>query len=197
MPSKTRPDARSRLLEVARRRFASDGALSATLDEVRREAEVSVGALYHHFPDKLSLATAVFAQLLGEYQAGFVTMLRGHDTAQGGIRGGVAYHLRWVSAHRGEAGLLLGPRLDSAELRAHNDAFFSAVRDWWRPHHRYGALQPMQAGVTAALWLGPAQEYSRYWVAGAAKRIPPGTIEIFADAAWAALCANEIEEVRS
>ena len=118
MPSNTRPDARSRLLEVARRRFASDGALSATLDEVRREAEVSVGALYHHFPDKLSLATAVFAQLLGEYQAGFVTMLRGHDTAEGGIRGGVAYHLRWVSAHRGEAGLLLGPRLESAELRA-------------------------------------------------------------------------------
>lgn len=196
MPPKTRPDARSRLLEVARRRFASDGALSATLDEVRREAEVSVGALYHHFPDKLSLATAVFAQLLSEYQAGFVTMLRAHDTAEGGIRGGVAYHLRWVSAHRGEAGLLLGPRLDSAELRAHNDAFFSAVRDWWRPHHSYGALQPMQPGVTAALWLGPAQEYSRYWVAGAAKRIPPGTIEIFADAAWTALRANEIEEVR-
>lgn len=196
MPPKTRPDARSRLLEVARRRFASDGALSATLDEVRREAEVSVGALYHHFPDKLSLATAVFAQLLSEYQAGFVTMLRAHDTAEGGIRGGVAYHLRWVSAHRGEAGLLLGPRLDSPELRAHNDAFFSAVRDWWRPHHSYGALQPMQPGVTAALWLGPAQEYSRYWVAGAAKRIPPGTIEVFTDAAWTALRANEIEEVR-
>nr|WP_090281601.1 TetR/AcrR family transcriptional regulator [Mycolicibacterium komanii]CRL78222.1 transcriptional regulator [Mycolicibacterium komanii] len=196
MPSKTRPDARSRLLEVARRRFASDGALSATLDEVRREAEVSVGALYHHFPDKLSLATAVFAQLLGEYQAGFVAMLRAHDTAEGGIRGGVAYHLRWVSEHRGEAGLLLGPRLDSAELRAHNEAFFTAVRDWWRPHHSYGALQPMQPGVTAALWLGPAQEYSRYWVAGTAKRIPPKTIEIFADAAWTALRANEIEEVR-
>ena len=197
MPSKTRPDARSRLLEVARRRFASDGALSATLDEVRREAEVSVGALYHHFPDKLSLATAVFAELLGEYQAGFVAMLRGHDTAEGGIRGGVAYHLRWISAHRGEAGLLLGPRLDSAELNAHNDAFFAAVRDWWRPHHSYGALQPMRSGVTAALWLGPAQEYSRYWVAGAAKRIPPGTIEIFADAAWTALRANEIKEGRS
>lgn len=196
MPARNRPDARSRLLEVARRRFASDGALSATLDEVRREAEVSVGALYHHFPDKLSLATAVFAELLGEYQAGFVTMLRRHDTAEGGIRGGVVYHLRWVSAHRGEAGLLLGPRLDSGELRAHNDAFFAAVRDWWRPHHSYGALQPMQPGVTAALWLGPAQEYSRYWVAGAAKRIPPATIEIFSDAAWAALRANEIEEDR-
>ncbi|RAV07483.1 TetR/AcrR family transcriptional regulator [Mycolicibacterium sp. GF69] len=194
MPARTRPDARTRLLEVARRRFAFDGALSATLDEVRREAEVSVGALYHHFPDKLSLATAVFAQLLGEYQAGFIAMLREQGTAEGGIRGGVAYHLRWVSAHRGEATLLLGPRLDSAELREHNDVFFAAVRDWWRPHHGYGVLQPMRVDVTAALWLGPAQEYSRYWIAGTAKRIPRETIGIFADAAWAALRANEIEE---
>ncbi|MGE2720952.1 TetR/AcrR family transcriptional regulator [Mycolicibacterium celeriflavum] len=194
MPARTGPDARSRLLEVARRRFASDGALSATLDEVRREAEVSVGALYHHFPDKLSLATAVFAELLAEYQAGFVAMLRGHDTAEGGIRGGIAYHLRWVAAHRGEAGLLLGPRLDSDELRAHNEAFFAAVGDWWRPHHNYGALQPMRVGVTAALWLGPAQEYSRHWIATVAKRIPPATVETFADAAWKALRANDIEE---
>ncbi|KUH65530.1 TetR family transcriptional regulator [Mycolicibacterium novocastrense] len=194
MPSRTRPDARSRLLAVARRRFAADGALSATLDEVRREAEVSVGALYHHFPDKLSLATAVFAEVLAEYQAGFLTMLRAHDTAEGGIRGGVAYHLRWVSTHRNEAGLLLGPRLDSAELRSHNETFFATIRDWWRPHHGYGALQPMRVGVTAALWLGPAQEYSRYWIAGAARRIPPETIETFAHAAWKALRTNDTEE---
>ncbi|MCV7280076.1 helix-turn-helix transcriptional regulator [Mycolicibacterium flavescens] len=191
-----RSDARTRLLAAARRRFAADGALSATLDEVRREAEVSVGALYHHFPDKVSLATAVFAQLLGEYQAGFIAMLRSHDTAEGGIRGGVAYHLRWVAAHRGEAGLLLGPRLDSDELRESNEQFFAAVGDWWRPHHRYGVLQPMRVAVTAALWLGPAQEYSRHWVYSAAKRLPPGTIEVFADAAWAALRSRETEEDR-
>jgi AcrR family transcriptional regulator len=73
---------------VARRRFAVDGALGPTLDQVRREAEVSVGTLYHHFPDKPALAAAVYAQLIGEYQAGFVAMLRDHDTAEGGIRGG-------------------------------------------------------------------------------------------------------------
>jgi AcrR family transcriptional regulator len=192
--TRTGSDARTRLLDVARRRFAVDGALSATLDEVRREAAVSVGALYHHFPDKLTLATAVYAQVLGEYQAGFVAMLREHDTAKGGIRGGVAYHLRWVSAHRGEATLLLGSRLDSEELRQSNSTFFAAVRDWWRPHHSYGVLRPMRIGITAALWLGPAQEFSRHWVAGAESKMPRGVIETFADAAWAALRANNIEE---
>jgi len=46
-------------METARRRFASDGAIAATLDEIRRDADVSVGALYHHFPDKPALAAAV------------------------------------------------------------------------------------------------------------------------------------------
>lgn len=189
-----RADARTRLLEVARRRFAVDGALSATLDDVRREAGVSVGALYHHFPDKLSLATAVYAQLVDEYQSGFLAMLRTHDTAEGGIRGGVAYHLRWVAAHRGEATLLLGARLDSDQLRESNRDFFAAVGDWWRPHHTYGALKPMRIGITAALWLGAAQEFTRYWIAGPTAKMPRGIVETFADAAWAALRANTIEE---
>jgi AcrR family transcriptional regulator len=187
-------DARDRLLRVARRRFAADGALVPTLDEVRREAEVSVGALYHHFRDKPALAAAVYAQLISEYQAGFVAMLREHDIAEGGIRGGVAYHLRWVTGHRAEARLLLGDRIDSAALRDSNREFFAAVRDWWRPHHTYGVLRPMRLGVTAALWLGAAQEYSRYWIAGGEARMPRDAAETFATAAWAVLRANDIEE---
>lgn len=190
-----RPDARGRLLEVARRRFAADGALAATLDEVRRDAGVSVGALYHHFPDKPALAAAVYAQVMSEYQAGFIAMLRQHADAEGGIRGGVAHHLRWVAANRAEAALLLGDRLDSVELRDSNREFFAAVRDWWRPHHNYGVLRPMmQPAITAALWFGPAQEFSRHWIAGDEPTMPRGVIKTFADAAWMTLRANPIEE---
>lgn len=180
-------DARSKLLEAARLRFAANGALTATLEDVRREAGVSVGALYHHFPDKAALAAAVYAQVMAEFQAGFITMLRGHATAEGGIRGGVDHHLRWVAAHRGEAELLLGDRRDSPALRESNGEFFSAVRDWWRPHQGYGALRPIQTTITAALWFGPAQEFSRYWLAGGAAKLPRGAIKTFADAAWVAL----------
>jgi AcrR family transcriptional regulator len=181
-------------MRTARRRFAADGAMAATLDEIRRDADVSVGALYHHFPDKPALAAAVYAQVMGEYQGSFVAMLRRHDTAEGGIRGGVAHHLRWVATNRSEAALLLGSRLDSAELAEVNRVFFAAVRDWWRPHHNYGALRPLQAGVTAALWFGPAQEFSRHWIVGDEPRMPRGVVKTFADAAWMVLRANAIEE---
>ncbi|ORW07470.1 TetR/AcrR family transcriptional regulator [Mycobacterium kyorinense] len=187
-------DARGRLLEVARRRFAADGALGATLDEVRREAKVSVGALYHHFPDKAALAAAVYAQVMSEYQAGFIAMLREHATAEGGIRGGVEHHLRWVAANRAEAALLLGDRLESPALHDSNRGFFTAIRDWWRPHHAYGVLRPIQPGITAALWFGPAQEFSRNWISGDEPDMPDAAIEAFADAAWMVLRARPIEE---
>nr|WP_116375227.1 TetR/AcrR family transcriptional regulator [Mycobacterium sp. MFM001] len=178
-------------MEVARRRFAVDGALAATLDEVRREANVSVGALYHHFPDKPALAAAVYAQVMSEYQAGFIAMLREHATAEGGIRGGVEHHLRWVAANRVEAALLLGDRLDSPALRDSNRDFFTAIRDWWRPHHAYGVLRPIQPGITAALWFGPAQEFSRHWIVGHEPEMPAAVIEEFADAAWIVLRTKE------
>lgn len=186
--------ARDRLISVARRRFAAEGTIAPTLDEIRREAEVSVGSLYHHFPDKPALAAAVYAQVMAEYQAGFLAMLREQATADDGIRGGVRNHLDWVATHRGEAALLLGDRLDSPELREANRNFFATIRDWWRPHHTYGALVAMRPGITAALWLGPAQEYARYWIAGDSADMGSEVIDTFADAAWKALQAKPVEE---
>src|SRR5271156_6684176 len=82
VPRSAPGEARDRLMETARRRFAADGAIAATLDEIRRDADVSVGALYHHFPDKPALAAAVYAELMTEYQGRFVAMLR--TTCAGG-----------------------------------------------------------------------------------------------------------------
>jgi hypothetical protein len=52
----------------------------------------------------------------------------------------------------------------------------------------------MQPAITAALWFGPAQEFSRHWIAGDEPTMPRGVIKTFADAAWMTLRANPIEE---
>ncbi len=154
---------------------------------MRRDAGASVGALYHHFPDKRSLAAAVYVDVLSEYQSSFLAVLRAQATAEGGVRGGVHHHLGWVASHRADARLLLEGHVDSEALRAANREFFQAVSDWWRPHAAYGVLRELQLDVTSALWFGPAQEYSRNWLAGRVRRIPTDIADILADAAWAAL----------
>src|SRR2546423_13719881 len=94
------PAARERILDAARHRFARDGVYAATLEDVRRDAGVSVGAVYHHFPDKQRLAEAVWLDALERYQAGFLAALRASSGPRDGVIAAVEHHLRWVAANR-------------------------------------------------------------------------------------------------
>ncbi|MFE3056961.1 TetR/AcrR family transcriptional regulator [Nocardia sp. NPDC059239] len=53
----------SRIIEAARRLFASEGG-SATLAHIAREAGVGVATLYRHFPNREALARAVYERIL-------------------------------------------------------------------------------------------------------------------------------------
>jgi AcrR family transcriptional regulator len=182
-----RPDARERLLHAALTRFDAEGTLGATLDDIRREAGVSVGALYHHFPDKRALAAALYVELTERFQNGFLAELRSHPAAQDGVKAGVRYHLRWVSANRAAAAFLLSGRPEDARLRERNRSFLGEVMAWWETHVHSGAVRALPLDAVHALWLGPAQEYSRHWVAGRGKRVPSAVAGVLADAAWQTL----------
>jgi AcrR family transcriptional regulator len=175
--------ARDRILAAARARFAADGVYSATLDEVRRDAGVSVGAIYHHFTDKERLAEAVWLDALGRYQEGFLAALSEHPGARAGVVAAVEHHLRWVAAHREDAALLFTAR--PARARERNRPFFRAVRAWWREHG--DELRDLDLDVAHALWLGPSQEYTRHWLAGRARRVPAAVARELAEAAWHSL----------
>ncbi len=185
--ARPRRPARERLLAAALERFARDGALGATLEDIRRDAGVSVGALYHHFPDKAALAATLYVELTGSFQEGFLGELRSHPGAQDGVKAGVAFYLRWVSSNRAAAAFLLAGRPDDEALRERNREFFADVRAWWQAHAHYGALRELPLDLVSALWLGPAHEYCRHWLAGRGRRVPTAVAGVLADAAWQSL----------
>ena len=193
MPATATPPARDRLLHAALARFARDGALAATLDDVRRDAGVSVGALYHHFADKQALAAALFEESLLAYQSGFIDALREHPGAEEGVRAAVGYHLYWCAANPERATVLLYQRAaaDPTRLREINRVFFGEVMAWWRPHAHYGALRDIDLDLAHALWLGPSQEYTRHALAGRVRRPPQRVAGELADAAWLTLGAQQ------
>jgi AcrR family transcriptional regulator len=53
---------RRRILDAARSLFATKGFAATSVDEVVRAAEVTKGALYHHFRDKTDLLRAVYEE---------------------------------------------------------------------------------------------------------------------------------------
>lgn len=192
-----RADLREQILKAATRRFVRDGVLATRLEDVRRDARVSVGAIYHHFSDKRALHAEAFARALADYQAGFVEALQDSDDAESGIKAVVHHHLRWVAAHRDRAALLLGERPSGPDARKRleeqNRAFFTAVLRWWRVHASYGSVRELDPALLYALWLGPAQEYCRQWLAGrnsklpGAAAVPSAVADDLAGAAWATL----------
>lgn len=179
--------ARDRLMRAALARFDSDSLVSVSLDDIRQEAGVSVGALYHHFSDKAGLFEALYLDLTKQFQAGFLAELRSHATAEEGIEAGVRFYLRWVIRNRAGAGLLLGYRPDDAILAEPNRRFFADVMGWWLTHVHYGTLRALPPELIHALWLGPAQEYTRHWLAGYAKRPAGSVLDTLAHAAWKTL----------
>lgn len=187
MPRVAAPDARARLLEAALVRFAADPPVAVTLEDIRRAAGVSVGALYHHFEDKTALVDALYLELTRRVQEMFLAELHAHASAEDAVKAIVRLYLRWVSDNRAAAGLLLGHRPDQLALRDLNRPFFGEVRSWWETHVHYGALRPLPLDVMIALWIGPAQEYTRHWLAGQVKRVPRTVAKALAEAAWSAL----------
>jgi AcrR family transcriptional regulator len=99
-----------RIIEAATRSFVRDGVLVSRLEDIRREANVSVGAVYHHFPDKEALHAEAWIRALADYQTGFLETLANTAEAESGVKGAVDYHLRWVTANRDSAALLQSSR---------------------------------------------------------------------------------------
>ncbi len=176
--------ARERLLAAALDQFGSEGPVAVSLDQIRQQAGVSVGALYHHFADKTALIDALFLDLTEQVQAAFLAELRARPTAEHAVKAEVRLYLSWVSSHRAGAQILLAHRPDTPALRELNRAFFAEVAAWWQTHVHYGVLRPLPRELLHALWLGPAQEYTRNWLAGHAGRVPRVVADVLADAAW-------------
>lgn len=187
------PGTRDALLEAALHAFAERGYGSTTMADVRRAAGASTGSLYHHFPTREHLAAALWLDGLERFQDGFAATLHAADGAQAGVRAGVRFHLGWVREHPDRARLLLGDqdpavRAAAAErLAARNAAFFGAVRAWHAGHVAAGALRELPFDLLYALWIGPAQEVARAWLAGGTRTALDRFAGELADSAWAAL----------
>lgn len=176
---------RETILEAALESLGAGG--EAAIEDVRRRSGASVGSIYHHFGDKDGILAALYAQVLGEYQAGALRALRAAPDAETGIKALVGHHLRWVERNPERARFLLGGGVAreraKAEVEVLNKVMFAAIGDWLGGQ---AALRPVPGEVFYAVVFGPAQELSRSWLSGRTGSLR-GMDGDLAEAAWRAL----------
>jgi AcrR family transcriptional regulator len=175
---------RDGILRAALHAFDVHGVLGARLEDIRAGSGASIGSIYHHFGDKEGIAEALHAQVLADYQRGFVAALEGAG-AEAGVRAVVLHHLEWAEQHPAEMRYLLaGPPAGDA-VHALNRDFFARVRGWWADQRD---LRELGLAEAHAVWLGPATEYCRHWLAGRAARPDAHHRDLFTETAWRSLC---------
>jgi AcrR family transcriptional regulator len=149
---------------------AASGNWEATsLHAVRQRAGVSNGSLFHHFPTRQALDAALVAAALEQHQEALLAQLSPDPDPEAAEAAVVRRHLQWVQDDPEVARLLLHAPPDvlraavTAPALESNRAFFHSVGTWLERHGWSGRPGLF---VVLALWIGPAQEYSRQWLAG-------------------------------
>ena len=163
---------RETILRAALQLFLEKGFGATTLDQILERSFASVGSFYHHFQSKVEVAAALYLETLESYNAAFLNELRQHREARAGIEGGVRHHLKWTGRNTEFAAYLTHCRepevSEASESRAQelNQAFFEQTGAWLIPHVREGRVRRLSSDLYYALWMGPADEFTRLWLLG-------------------------------
>ena len=185
-----------RIVAAALPVFVVHGYAGASMEQVRRDAGVSNGSLYHHFPSRADLAARLLVSGMSQCQHGVLQTLTAAGSPEEGVRAVVRTQLAWVEEHADLASLLYGDLPDEVLLAAEptfgeqDRHYVEVVGGWLRVHAEQGALVSRPFGVAHALWLGPAQEFARHWLRGRSKLKPSAAAPDLADGAWRALAVR-------
>lgn len=184
---------RDKLLAAAGRIFLEHGYEAASMDVVRRQAGVSNGSLYHHFPSKAHLAGALYLHTLRDFHAALLQPLARDPAAEPGVRGLVRAYLRWIVAHPDRARLLHRLRR-SGELDGMEGAWidpnrkaYATLRSWMEKQVAAGGMRHLPFSVWMALVFSPAYALTPQWVGAAQPSVAPAVRRALEEAAWRAV----------
>lgn len=68
-------DTRNQTLDTALRLFTSKGFFNTSVQDIRKEANVSIGSIYHHFRSKEELARALYQDLVDRMEEMFSAII--------------------------------------------------------------------------------------------------------------------------
>jgi AcrR family transcriptional regulator len=185
-----------RILAAALPLFLTHGYAGASLEQVRRDAGVSNGSLYHHFPRRADLAARLFNEGMRDCQQVVLRAVTADGPAEQVVRAVATERLGWVEEHADVARWIFSDLPDEVLLAAEPELgrtsrdYAVVVGDWLARQSRLGAVIEGSFAVRHALWLGPAQEFARHWLRGRSRQRPTEAATDLAEGAWRALVAR-------
>jgi len=180
---------KSRVLSAALVRFTEAGIARTNVGDILKDAECSVGSLYHHFGNKEGIAEALFIEGLKEFNQNLLDALLSHRKAEPGVKAIVTWCCKWVTEQPQLAAYMLSREIKLSEeakqeMREIDQTFRESLTAWFAPRIESGELKNLHFNVYVPLISGPTLEYSRMWLSGRYSRSPATVSGVMAEAAW-------------
>ncbi len=185
-----------RLLKAALRVFNEIGVNAASIHEICRLADVSIGSAYHHFGSKQGLADALLVNGLSDNNRRLAEQLRRVQGAEAGVRAAVKSVIRWIEDNPELAQFIYMTADSKARdstgklLQQVNADYWAMIEDYFKSYVHSGELRRLPLECYAPLILGPVHDYARKYLSGQITVPPSKRADMFADAAWLAVKGN-------
>lgn len=160
------------MLQAAEAVFAEYGFEYATMDEVARRAEFSVGALYNFFPSKEALFGEVLRNIAVEFYAAFRTELKVRRPIVETLRAVVRLQLSEIMRHgpffrtvvaMNPVGAVYPDSIIPKECRDIYDRYVADLGRLFAKAMAEGVIQKQDPLYTALAMEGVVHAYTAYW----------------------------------
>lgn len=86
-----KPDKREIILDTALELFTERGYFNTSVHDIQKQADVSIGSIYHHFKNKEAIAKALFDELASTMAKAMSDIMENHATAHDRCREVIFY----------------------------------------------------------------------------------------------------------
>jgi AcrR family transcriptional regulator len=171
-------DKRKSILNAALSCFTQYGIESTTIEQIRDQADASVGSLYHHFGNKEGIAAALYKEGLRQFMRTLSENMRSVTSIEQMIAATIHANLDWIVENPDWARFIFNHRHVLKDTDQEND-FKSEVKaahqdmtHEWQNLSNYDRLISMPQDVYQSCLIGPTHHYAREWLEGRAETSP-------------------------
>lgn len=182
-------DTRTQIIEAARRCFLARGYRGTSIADIRREADVTTGSIYHFFDSKAELALLVLKSAIWEW----AQAVPRDEPFEVRLKTSIRAMVIWGRSNR-----QLSSLLDEIRTLSQTDADLACVKAWvdeqltsaegdYRAALERGEVRPLRWAVARSFFFGPFHDYIRL---NAEELNIEEDAEIIAEQAWEAVRAR-------
>lgn len=184
---------RQRVLETALELFSTAGYFNTSIHDIRREAGVSIGSIYHHFGNKESLAKALYDDLLERMDAGLREVMEREQGCRARCDGIIAFLFRAATEDPRTMRFVLEAR--HREFLPHEPPVcssqpFMRMRECIEQGIASGEVRPIEVPVAATGAFGGPIRLLHLHLDGVLEEPLPRYLAPMQDAAWRAIASD-------